>query len=70
MVRDRPDDRGRGLSGRRFYDRRVREPQDLPHSDLQPRALYRLTGIEPDIEQKWHEYAIAMVVFGWLQEKT
>jgi potassium-transporting ATPase potassium-binding subunit len=28
------------------------------------RALYRLAGVEPDVEQKWHEYAIAMVVFG------
>jgi K+-transporting ATPase ATPase A chain len=28
------------------------------------RALYRLAGVEPDIEQKWHEYAIAMVLFG------
>jgi len=28
------------------------------------RALYRLAGIEPDVEQKWHEYAIAMVLFG------
>ena len=27
-------------------------------------ALYRLAGVEPDIEQKWHEYAIAMVAFG------
>jgi potassium-transporting ATPase potassium-binding subunit len=28
------------------------------------RVLYRLAGVEPDIEQKWHEYAIAMVLFG------
>jgi potassium-transporting ATPase potassium-binding subunit len=28
------------------------------------RALYRLAGVEPDIEQKWREYAIAMVLFG------
>jgi len=28
------------------------------------RLLYRLAGVEPDIEQKWHEYAIAMVLFG------
>lgn len=28
------------------------------------RALYRLAGVEPDIEQKWHEYAVAMVLFG------
>ena len=28
------------------------------------RALYRLAGVEPNIEQKWHEYAIAMVLFG------
>jgi K+-transporting ATPase ATPase A chain len=28
------------------------------------RALYRLAGVDPDIEQKWHEYAIAMVLFG------
>ena len=28
------------------------------------RALYRLAGIEPDVEQKWHEYAIAMIAFG------
>jgi potassium-transporting ATPase potassium-binding subunit len=28
------------------------------------RALYRLAGVAPDIEQKWHEYAIAMVLFG------
>jgi potassium-transporting ATPase potassium-binding subunit len=28
------------------------------------RALYRLAGVEPDIEQKWYEYAISMVVFG------
>jgi potassium-transporting ATPase potassium-binding subunit len=28
------------------------------------RALYRLAGVEPDVEQKWHEYAIAMVLFG------
>jgi potassium-transporting ATPase potassium-binding subunit len=27
-------------------------------------ALYRLAGVEPDVEQKWHEYAIAMVLFG------
>jgi potassium-transporting ATPase potassium-binding subunit len=26
--------------------------------------LYRLASIEPDMEQKWHEYAIAMVLFG------
>jgi K+-transporting ATPase ATPase A chain len=28
------------------------------------RAFYRLAGVELDIEQKWHEYAIAMVAFG------
>ena len=28
------------------------------------RALYRLAGVDPDIEQKWHEYAIAMILFG------
>jgi potassium-transporting ATPase potassium-binding subunit len=28
------------------------------------RGLYHLAGVEPDIEQKWHEYAIAMVLFG------
>ena len=28
------------------------------------RALYRLAGVEPEVEQKWHEYAIAMVLFG------
>ena len=28
------------------------------------RALYRLAGVEPDVEMKWHEYAIAMVLFG------
>jgi potassium-transporting ATPase potassium-binding subunit len=28
------------------------------------RAFYRLAGVDPNIEQKWHEYAIAMVVFG------
>jgi potassium-transporting ATPase potassium-binding subunit len=28
------------------------------------RAFYRLAGVEPDVEQKWHEYAIAMVMFG------
>ena len=28
------------------------------------RALYRLAGVEPDVEQKWQEYAIAMVLFG------
>jgi K+-transporting ATPase ATPase A chain len=28
------------------------------------RALYRLAGVEPGSEQKWHEYAIAMVLFG------
>ena len=28
------------------------------------RALYRLADVDPDIEQKWHEYAIAMVLFG------
>jgi K+-transporting ATPase ATPase A chain len=28
------------------------------------RAFYRLAGVKPDIEQKWHEYAIAMVLFG------
>ena len=27
------------------------------------RAFYRLAGVKPDIEQKWHEYAIAMVLF-------
>ena len=28
------------------------------------RTFYRLAGVEPDVEQKWHEYTIAMVVFG------
>ena len=28
------------------------------------RTFYRLAGVEPDVEQRWHEYAIAMVVFG------
>jgi potassium-transporting ATPase potassium-binding subunit len=28
------------------------------------RAFYRLAGVEPDVEQKWLEYATAMVVFG------
>jgi potassium-transporting ATPase potassium-binding subunit len=28
------------------------------------RALYRLAGVKPDVEQKWQEYAIAMVLFG------
>ena len=28
------------------------------------RVLYRLADVQPDIEQKWHEYAIAMVLFG------
>jgi K+-transporting ATPase ATPase A chain len=28
------------------------------------RALYRLAGVEPEAEQKWHEYAMAMVLFG------
>jgi potassium-transporting ATPase potassium-binding subunit len=28
------------------------------------RALYRLAGVEPEGEQKWHEYASAMVLFG------
>jgi potassium-transporting ATPase potassium-binding subunit len=27
-------------------------------------ALYRIAGVEPDVEMKWHEYAIAMVLFG------
>ena len=27
------------------------------------RAFYRLAGVKPNIEQKWHEYAIAMVLF-------
>jgi potassium-transporting ATPase potassium-binding subunit len=27
------------------------------------RAFYRLAGVKPDIEQEWHEYAIAMVLF-------
>jgi potassium-transporting ATPase potassium-binding subunit len=27
-------------------------------------ALYCFAGVEPDIEQKWHEYVIAMVLFG------
>ena len=28
------------------------------------RALYRLAGVNPEVEQKWPEYAISMVVFG------
>jgi K+-transporting ATPase ATPase A chain len=28
------------------------------------RTLYRLAGVDPALEQKWHEYAISMVVFG------
>jgi potassium-transporting ATPase potassium-binding subunit len=28
------------------------------------RALYRLAGVNPEVEQKWPEYAIAMVAFG------
>jgi K+-transporting ATPase ATPase A chain len=28
------------------------------------RALYRLAGVESDVEMKWHQYAIAMVLFG------
>jgi potassium-transporting ATPase potassium-binding subunit len=28
------------------------------------RALYRLAGVDPRVEQKWPEYAISMVVFG------
>jgi potassium-transporting ATPase potassium-binding subunit len=28
------------------------------------RILYRIAGVEPDVEQEWHEYAIAMVLFG------
>ena len=28
------------------------------------RALYRLAGVDPGAEQKWHEYALSMVVFG------
>src|SRR5271165_122161 len=28
------------------------------------RALYRLAGVDPQVEQKWPEYAISMVVFG------
>jgi K+-transporting ATPase ATPase A chain len=27
-------------------------------------ALYRLAGVDPEIEQKWYEYAVSMVVFG------
>ena len=28
------------------------------------RGLYRVAGIDPEAEQKWHEYAISMVAFG------
>src|SRR5271165_2702415 len=28
------------------------------------RALYRLAGVDPQVEQKWPEYAISMLVFG------
>jgi K+-transporting ATPase ATPase A chain len=28
------------------------------------RALYRLAGVDPQVEQKWPDYAISMVVFG------
>jgi K+-transporting ATPase ATPase A chain len=28
------------------------------------RALYRLAGVNPEVEQKWPEYAISMVAFG------
>jgi potassium-transporting ATPase potassium-binding subunit len=28
------------------------------------RALYRLAGVDSEVEQKWPEYAISMVVFG------
>jgi K+-transporting ATPase ATPase A chain len=28
------------------------------------RALYRLAGVDPEVEQKWVEYALSMVVFG------
>jgi potassium-transporting ATPase potassium-binding subunit len=28
------------------------------------RSLYRVSGVDPEVEQKWHEYAISMVVFG------
>ena len=28
------------------------------------RALYRLAGVDPEVEQKWVEYALSMVIFG------
>ena len=28
------------------------------------RALYRLAGVDPVVEQKWVEYALSMLVFG------
>ena len=28
------------------------------------RGLYRVAGVDPEVEQKWFEYAISMVVFG------
>jgi potassium-transporting ATPase potassium-binding subunit len=28
------------------------------------RAFYRLAGVDPEAEQKWHEYTLSMVVFG------
>jgi potassium-transporting ATPase potassium-binding subunit len=28
------------------------------------RALYRLAGVDPEVEQKWVEYALSMIVFG------
>ena len=28
------------------------------------RAFYRLAGVDPEVEQKWVEYALSMVVFG------
>jgi K+-transporting ATPase ATPase A chain len=28
------------------------------------RALYRLAWVDPEVEQKWVEYALSMVVFG------
>jgi K+-transporting ATPase ATPase A chain len=44
------------LDNRRTFLTKIIGPIEL--------ALYRLAGVEPEVEQKWHEYAIAMVLFG------
>jgi K+-transporting ATPase A subunit len=38
----------------------------FPHSNHRPArtVLYRFARVESDVEQEWHEYAIAMVLFG------